>query len=67
MEHKSIQFTVVQTIGAAFKWTASLTTGQRVGEARNRRLAILQAIKAIDRNQRQLEAAALRKVERECK
>jgi hypothetical protein len=53
-------------VGAAFKWTANLTTGQRMGEARNRRLAILRAIEAIDSNQRRLEAA-LRKVERESK
>ena len=66
MEHKGVQYSVVPTIGGAFKWTANLATGERVGEARNRHLAILQAIKAIDRDQRQRKAA-LRKSERENK
>jgi hypothetical protein len=55
MEHKGIHYSVVQTIGGAFKWTASLAT--RVGEARNRQMAILQAIEAIDKDQRQIKAA----------
>lgn len=66
MEHKGIQYTVVQTIGGAFKWTANLATGERVGEARNRPLAIIQAIKAIDKDQRQIKAT-LRKAERQRK
>jgi hypothetical protein len=66
MEHKGIRYSVVQTIGGAFKWTAKLATGERVGEARNRQMAILQAIKAIDKDQRQIKAA-LRKAERERK
>jgi hypothetical protein len=64
MEHKGIHYSVVQTIGGAFKWTASQATGERVGEARNRQMAILQAIEAIDKDQRQIKAA-LRKAERE--
>jgi hypothetical protein len=58
MEHKGIRYSVVQTIGGAFKWTAELATGERVGEARNRQMAILQAIKAIDKDQRQIKAAS---------
>jgi len=64
MEYKGIPYSVVQTIGAAFKWTVKLTTGVLVGVARNRQLAIIQAIKAIDKHQRQIRAA-LRKAERE--
>jgi hypothetical protein len=64
MEHRGITFSVVQTIGAAFKWTVNLTTGERAGVARNRPLAIIQAIKAIDKDQRQMRAA-LRKAQRE--
>jgi hypothetical protein len=66
MEHKGIHYSVVQTIGGAFKWTANLATGERVGEARNRQMAILEAIKTIDKDQRQIKAA-LRKAEREGK
>jgi len=64
MEHKGIPYSVVQTIGAAFKWTVNLTTGELVGVARNRQLAIIQAIKAIDKDQRQMRAV-LRKAQRE--
>jgi len=63
MEHKDIPYSVVPTIGAAFKWTVNLTTGERAGVARNRPLAIIQAIKAIDKHQRQMRAA-LRMAER---
>jgi hypothetical protein len=66
VEHKGIHYSVVQTIGGAFKWTANLATGERVGEARNRQMAILEAIKTIDKDQRQIKAA-LRKAEREGK
>jgi hypothetical protein len=41
-----------------------LASGERTGEARNRPLAIIQAIKAIDKDQRQIKAAH-RKAERE--
>jgi hypothetical protein len=64
MEHKGIQYRVVQTLGTAFQWTVNLTRGERGGEARNRQLAILGAIKAIDEDQRQIRAAR-RKAERE--
>jgi hypothetical protein len=66
MEHNGIRYSVVQTIGGAFKWTANLATGERVGEAGNRQIAILEAIRAIDKDQRQIKAA-LRKAERERK
>jgi|EndMetStandDraft_8_1072994.scaffolds.fasta_scaffold449283_2 hypothetical protein len=66
MEQKGTPYSVVQTIGAAFKWTVSLTTGEVVGIARSRPLAIIQAIKAIDKDQRQMRAA-LRKAQRERK
>jgi len=62
MEYQGILYSVVRTLGAAFKWTVSLATGERVGEARNRQIAILQAIKTIDKDQRQIKAA-LRKAE----
>jgi len=64
MEYRGIHFNVVGTLGAAFKWTVHLASGERTGEARNRPLAIIQAIKAIDKDQRQIKAAH-RKAERE--
>jgi hypothetical protein len=64
MEHKGIRYSVVLTGRAAFKWTASLTTGDRIGEARNRQLAIIKAIKVIDEDQRKIRAT-LRKAQRE--
>jgi len=54
----------VQKLGKAFKWTASPATGVRSGEAPNRALAIIRALKAIDKDERQIRAA-LRKAERE--
>ena len=36
MQHKGIRYSVVQTVGAAFRWTVCLKAGERVGEARNR-------------------------------
>jgi len=64
--HCGIQRHSVQrgSAAAAFKWTAH--TGVRTGEAPNRPLAIIQALKAIDRDAQQLRAA-LRKVKRESK
>jgi hypothetical protein len=47
MEYKGIRYSVGETVGAACRWTVSLTTGERVGEARNRQLAIIKAIKAV--------------------
>jgi hypothetical protein len=64
MEYRGIHYSVVQTGDAAFKWTVSLTTGERVGEARNRQLAIIKAIKVIDEDQRKMRAT-LRKAQRE--
>jgi hypothetical protein len=66
MEYRGIHHSVVRTLGAAFKWTVRLASGERTGEARNRPLAIIQAIKAMDKDQRQIKAA-LRKAERESK
>ena len=63
MEYKGIQNSVVQA-GAVFKWTAHLATGERVGEAPNRPLAVIKALKVIDEGDRQIRAA-LRKAERE--
>jgi len=57
MQHKGVFYSVVQTIGAAFKWTVRLKAGERVGEARNRTLAVLQAIKVINKDARQTNAA----------
>jgi hypothetical protein len=52
MEHKGTFYTVFESAGGAFKWTVSLATGNRVGEAPSRPMAILQAIKAINKDQR---------------
>jgi hypothetical protein len=54
---------VVQTIGKAFKWTVNLNTRELSGEARNRNIGILHAIKAIDQDDRRMRAAK-RKAER---
>jgi hypothetical protein len=54
---------VVQA-GAALKWTAHLATGVRTGEASNGPLAIIRALKAIDRDAQQIRAARS-KAERE--
>ena len=59
MEYRGIHYTVVQA--GAFKWTEHLTTGARTGEARNRSLAIIQALKAIDKQERQTRAAIAKK------
>jgi hypothetical protein len=56
MEYRGIHYTVVEA-GAAFKWTVHLPTGARFGEAPNRPLATIQAIKAIDKQERQTRAA----------
>jgi hypothetical protein len=56
MEYKGIRYSVGETVGAACRWTVSLTTGERVGEARNRQLAIIKAIKVIDEDQRKIRA-----------
>lgn len=57
MEYKGIHYSVVQTLGAAFKWTVRLANGERIGVARDRTLATLHAIKAIDEDERQIRAA----------
>jgi hypothetical protein len=57
MEHKSIPYSVFEGARGVFQWTVSLVTGNRVGQARSRPMAILQAIKAIDKEQRQTKAA----------
>jgi hypothetical protein len=58
MEHKGVQYSVVQTPPPdGFRWTADFEAGRRGGNARNRTLAILRAIKAIDTD------AALRRAE----
>ena len=64
MQHKGIRYSVVQTIGAAFRWTVCLKAGERVGEARNRTLALVEAIKAIEKNERQIRAS-VRKAKQE--
>ena len=56
MEYRGIRYSIVQA-GAAFKWTAHLATGDRIGEAPNRSLAIIQALQAIDKQQRETRAA----------
>jgi hypothetical protein len=66
MEHKGVQYSVVQTIGAAFKWTVVLRPASALAKLATAQTAILQAIKAIDRDHRQRKAA-LRKAEREGK
>ena len=43
MEYKGIRYSVVQTIGKAFKWTVNLSTRELSGEARNRNIGILHA------------------------
>jgi len=57
MEYKGIRYSVVQTLGKAFKWTVDLATRELSGEARNRNIGILKAIKAIDKDDRRLRAA----------
>jgi hypothetical protein len=58
MEHKGTQYTVVQTAApSGWKWTVNTERGIRTGTAGNRTLAILRAIKAIDREERQIRAA----------
>jgi hypothetical protein len=57
MEHKSIPYSVFEGAGGVFQWTVNLVTGNRVGQARSRPMAILQAIKAIDKEQRQTRAS----------
>jgi hypothetical protein len=57
MEYKGIRYSVVQTIGKVFKWTVNLTNRELSGEARNRTSGILQAIKAIDKDDRLIRAA----------
>jgi hypothetical protein len=57
MEHKSIPYSVFECAGGVFRWTVSLATGNRAGQARSRPMAILQAIKAIDKERRQAKAA----------
>jgi hypothetical protein len=64
MEYKGICFSVAETIGKAFRWRVNLTDRALFGEARNRNSGILQAIKAIDKDDRRLRTAK-RKLERE--
>ena len=61
MEHKSVAYSVFEGSGGVFWWTVSLATGDRVGEAPSRAMAILQAIKTINKDQRLTKAAARRK------
>jgi hypothetical protein len=63
MEYKGIRYSVVQTIDKAFKWTVNLTNRELSGEARTRTVGMLQAIKAIDKDDRRIRAAN-RKAER---
>ena len=63
MEYRGIHYTVVEA-GAAFKWTVHLPTGARFGEAPNRPLAIIKALKAIDTGVRQIRAALKKERER---
>jgi len=61
MEHKSVPYSVFEGACGVFPWTGSGATGDRVGEAPSRSLAILQAIKTINKDQRLTKAAARRK------
>jgi hypothetical protein len=63
MEYKGIHYSLEQR-GEAFRWKVSLATGERDGEARNRQLAIIKAIKVIDQDQRKMRTD-LRKAQRE--
>ena len=61
MEHKGTQYSVVQTAApSGWKWTVNTERGTRTGTAGNRTLAILRAIKAIDKEERQIRAARSR-------
>jgi hypothetical protein len=66
MEYKGIRYSVVQTIGKAFRWTVNLADRELTGEVRNRNVGILEAIRAIDKDNRRIRAAE-RKAERESK
>jgi hypothetical protein len=66
MEYKGIRYSVVQTIGKAFRWTVNLADCELTGEVRNRNVGILEAIRAIDKDNRRIRAAE-RKAERESK
>ena len=58
MEHKGTQYTVVQTAApSGWKWAVNTKRGTRTGTASNRTLAILRAIAAIDKEERQIRAA----------
>jgi len=61
MEHKSVPYSVFEGARGVFRWTVSVATGDRVGEAPSRAMAILQAIKTINKDQRLTKAAARRK------
>jgi hypothetical protein len=63
MQYKGSRYSLVQTEGAAFRWTVYLKTGELVGAARNRTLALVQVIKAIGKKERQIKAA-VRKADR---
>ena len=58
MEHKGTQYSVVQTAApSGWKWAVNTERGTRIGTAPSRTLAILRAIKAIDKEKRQIRAA----------
>jgi hypothetical protein len=55
MEHKGTRYSVIQSVDpSGWKWVVNTERGTRIGTARNRTLAILQAIKAIDKDERQI-------------
>ena len=57
MEHKGIPYSVGESVDPnSWKWTVDTEHGTKFGTARNRTLAILPAIKAIDKDQRQIRA-----------
>ena len=58
MQHKGTQYSVVQSVAPSdWKWAVNTERGTRIGTARNHTLAILRAIKAIDKEERQIRAA----------
>jgi len=57
MEHKGTQYSVVQTAApSGWKWAVNTKRGTRTGTAPSRTLAILRAIKAIDKEEQQIRA-----------
>jgi hypothetical protein len=56
MEHKGIQYSVA-LIGNRWRWMAHICDGMQTGFAGNRALAILSAIKVINKAAKQQKAA----------